>query len=57
VVEPHVPELMLTRLHLDRRQIAELRQALPDTGSCLNPMEVVVAQGRKGGLWVDRVSR
>lgn len=54
-VEPYVSELELSRLHLSRDQIATLRAELPDTAGCAITVEVVVAQGTRGGIWVAGV--
>ena len=43
------------QLHLDREQIASLRATLPDSASCTITKQVVIAQGAKGGIWVEAV--
>jgi len=55
IIYPVVDEVIPAMLHLDRHQIANLRAALPDTTGCTITKQVVVAQGAKGGIWVEPV--
>jgi hypothetical protein len=55
VIYPAVIELIPRQLHLDRRQIAALRGTLTDTGGCAVKRQAVIANGVKGGIWVESV--
>jgi hypothetical protein len=48
-------EVVPFQLHLDRDQIASLRATLPDSAGCTITKQVVIAQGAKGGIWVEAV--
>jgi hypothetical protein len=54
ILVPAVNEVIPHVLHLDRGQIAALRAALPDSAGCA-PGKLVIASGRRGGLWVEAV--
>jgi hypothetical protein len=55
ILYPAVTEVIPSLLHLDRRQIAELRAALTDSVACATKKRVVIANGAAGGIWVDRL--
>ena len=55
VLQPAVIELIPSRLHLDRGQIAALRGAIGDTTGCAVKGRVVIASGVRGGIWVESV--
>ena len=55
IIYPVVDEVIPSMLHLDRHQIANLRAALPDSAGCTITKQVVIAQGAKGGIWVEAV--
>jgi hypothetical protein len=54
-VYPAVTEVIPSQLHLDRSQIATLRGALGDSAGCVVKQQAVIANGAKGGIWVDAV--
>jgi hypothetical protein len=53
VVYPAVIEVIPAQLHLDRRQIAELRNALPGSAGCGATRQAMIAHGARGGIWVE----
>ncbi len=55
VIYPAVVEVIPFQLHLDRHQIATLRAALTDTTGCGVTKQAVIANGAKGGIWVESV--
>lgn len=55
VIQPAVLELIPVQLHLDRRQMAALRSALPDTAGCARKWQAVIANGASGGIWVEAI--
>jgi hypothetical protein len=55
VIQPAVLELIPVQLHLDRLQVAALRSTLTDTVGCARKRLAVIANGAKGGIWVEAV--
>ena len=55
MIYPAVLEVIPVQLHLDRQQIATLRAALTDTAGCAVTRQAVIANGAKGGIWVEAV--
>jgi hypothetical protein len=54
-VHAAVVEVLPSALHLDRGQAAALRRALGGSGGCAVRGEVVIANGTRGGIWVEAV--
>lgn len=55
VLYPAVVEIIPSELHLDRHQSAALTRALSGATGCAARQRVVIATGKRGGIWVDSV--
>lgn len=55
VLYPAVVEIIPSELHLDRHQSAALTRALSGATGCAARRRVVIATGKRGGIWVDSV--
>ena len=55
MLQAAVVEVIPSELHLDRRQVAALREAPPKATGCRPRGRVVIASGASGRIWVESI--